>query len=186
MWIRKITTGVVLLASGSAAMAQGLFRFDDIPGISEDPIISIDIGSVAIGFVRGMLREVDPATADVLNGLRGIALRVYQGDDNASKFNNFIGDVTNLLEEDGWQSIMRVQDENANVRIHMRMTEQEVTGMAVMLFDGAEAVFISIDGSISASDLGRVMAAFNAQDFLSGMPQITVAPPRGDSRPGND
>lgn len=161
MWIRTIIVASVGLGVGTSVPAQGLFNFDEIPGVNQEPAIRVDVGAVAIGFIRGMLAASDPATADILKGLRGVQLRVYHGPDNSRQFNSFIGTVSERLDAAGWQQMMSVQDEGSNVRIHMRMTEQEVSGLAVMVFDGAEAIFINIDGSVSAEDLGKVMSAFS-------------------------
>jgi hypothetical protein len=64
------------------------------------------------------------------------------------------------------------------------MTDQEISGMTVMVTDGAEAIFINIDGSISAEDLGRVMAMMPVDDVLgsiTGMPA-----PRRTPEPSDD
>jgi hypothetical protein len=58
----------------------------------------------------------------------------------------------------------------------MQMTESHVSGLTLMAFDGAEAVFLNIDGTVSAADLGRVMAAFNQGDIFSGMPLPSTPP----------
>jgi hypothetical protein len=58
------------------------------------------------------------------------------------------------------------------------MTDQEISGMTVMVTDGAEAIFINIDGTITAEDLGRVMAMMPVEDVfgsLRGMPMPGAA-----------
>jgi hypothetical protein len=173
--IRTIIAGVFSLATCAGcngAVAQGGFNFDEIPGINQEPIVAVDVNSVAIGFVRAMAQEFDPATADMLQGLRGIKLRVYHAAEDNLQFNNFIQNVGERLENSGWQRVMFVQDEAASVRIHMQMTEQAVSGMTVMVFDGTEAVYINIDGTINAADLGKIMAQFNMHGVLQSMPPL--------------
>jgi len=178
MWIRKIVSGtVVVLISGTAA-AQGAFDFDDIPGVDQEPAVSLDVNSVVLGFIREAARQADPATADLLDGLRSIRLRVYHDGENASLFNSFIDNVAEELEDSGWLPVMEAQDEGSKVSMHMQMTEQEVSGMTVMASDGSEAIFINIDGTVSAADLGRVLAALPVEDALGafGLPSIVPAP----------
>ena len=172
MWIRTITAGACVSVISLAACAQGSYDFDDIPGVDVNPTVAINMGPTQIGFLRSMFGEIDPATADMLSGLRGVQLRVYHDPENQRQrqFNSFIENVTEDLEDAGWMRVMYVQDEGKNARIHMQMTEEEVTGMTVMLFDGSEAAFINIDGTISAADLGRIMAVMGAGDVLGGMP----------------
>ena len=179
MWIRKISVFSVGFAASSVCFAQGLFNFDEIPGVSEEPAIRVDINSATIGFFRNMLGATDPATADILRGLRGIQLRVYHGTDNPRQLNQFIENVAQQLNASGWSQMMSVQDEDSNVRFHVRMTEEEASGLTVMVFDDGEAIFISIDGSVSAEDLGKVMSAF---PMMGPMPMLSF-PPQSASPP---
>lgn len=186
MRIRKIVAGAVVLVVGNSALAQGLFDFDDIPGVSQEPAVAIDINPIMMGWIRGIARQADPEAADMLSGLRSIRLRVYHDGNNTRQFNNFMDEVTEELEGSGWMSVIRAQDETSRVRIHMQMTEQEVSGMTVMMTDGSEAVFINIDGTVSAEDLGAVLAALPT-DVLGSvvLPPIasTPAPQQSTTEP---
>ena len=188
LMIRKITAGACIAVVSVSAVAQDGFDFDDIPGVNDEPVVSINLTPVTLGFLREMTRAVDPATADLLQDLRSIQLRVYHGSNNARQFSNFIEDVTEELEDRGWQSVMSANNEGMSARIHMRMTADAVSGMTVMMFDGAEAVFINIDGTISAADLGRIMAAVHAGDVLGQLPPIpgVAPPPVPQARPAPD
>jgi hypothetical protein len=176
--IRKIAVGCCVCVVSIGASAQGSFNFDRLSGLDADPIITIDISSIAISLARAAIAPVDPATADVLSGLRGIALRVYHAEDNVRQVNNFIKDADEELLEDGWERVLFVDGDGMSVRLHMQMTDTEVSGLTLLLFDGAEAVFLNIDGSVSAADLGRVMAALNQGGVLEGfsIPGATAAP----------
>ena len=182
MWIRMIVATLLSFGAGATALAQGALNFDDIPGVDSDPVVAIDLSPMMIGFVRNAFRELDPATADILQGLRSIKLRVYNDADNSRQFNSFIQRVSKQLEDEGWSQVAFVQDEGSTVRVHMQMTEQQVAGMTVMLYDGTEAVFINIDGTISAADLGKVMAAVGAQGVVPNLATLGIppvgAPPR--------
>ena len=183
MWIRTIIIGSMGLAASQVTFAQGAFNFDEIPGVNEEPIVAVDLNSVAIGFVRAALAGVDPATADIMSGLRGIKLRVYHGESNSRQFNSFIESVGQQLEASGWQRMMSVQDQGSNVQVHMRMTEQEVSGLTVMLFDDGEAMFMNIDGTVSAEDLGNVISAFSRMGMMPTLPMPGM-PPRPTGNPG--
>ena len=170
MLIRKIVTGCVLVSFGGVAAAQGLFDFDNIPGVDEEPAVSVDINPQMMNFFRGIAVAADPAAADVLTGLRSMRVRVYNNSNNTRQFSNFMDDVTEELEDAGWMPVVAAQDEGSKVRIHMQMTGDEVSGMTVMVADGGEAIFINIDGTVSAEDLGRVMAMMPVQDVLGSFP----------------
>jgi hypothetical protein len=178
MLIRKIVlSGVVVAISGSAA-AQGAFDFDDIPGVNQEPAVAVDINPTMMRFLETVVRGADPEGAAMLTGLRSISLRVYHDENNTRQFNNFIDDVTDELQGSGWLAVVSAQDEGSKVRIHTQMTDQEISGMTVMVTDGTKAIFINIDGTISAEDLGRVMAMMPVEDVfgsLRGMPMPGAA-----------
>lgn len=165
--IRKIVTGTLVVVFSGSAVAQGSFEFDEIPG--EEPALVVDFNPVMLSFLRTMMTESNPEGAELLSGLRSIKMRVYSNVDNATRFNNFIADVTEELEDEGWMPVVSGQDEGSNVRIHMQMNAEEVLGMTFMVNDGSEAFFINIDGTLTAADLGRIMALPPVQQALGGM-----------------
>jgi hypothetical protein len=185
MLIRKIVLGGVLAVASGAATAQGAFDFDDIPGVNQEPMVAIDINPTMMRFVEAMLRSADPDGAAMLTGLRSVRLRVYHDNDNTRQFNNFIDDVTKELQGSGWMAVVSAQDEGSKVRIHTQMTDQEISGMTVMVTDGSEAIFINIDGSISAEDLGRVMALLQVDDVLGSLTGLP-APRRAPANAGDE
>lgn len=174
MWIRKIVAGCVLLSLNAVSNAQGYFDFGEIPGVGDQPAVDININSVMIGFIMAAAREADPDAADLLSGLQGIRVRVFNDVRNARQIDDFIDDVTETLESAGWQRVVFVQDEGSKARIHMRMTDDAVSGMTVMVFDGSDVVLINVAGSISAADLGRIMAVLPVDDVLGA---VTLPPP---------
>ena len=185
MTIRTIVFGCVAISLSGAAVAQGDFDFDDIPGVDEEPAFVVDLNPVLISWIRAALADVDPEGAEMLGGLRSVKLRVYHNGDNARQFNNFIDDITEELQDSGWHAVVSAQDEGSKVRMYMQMTEEEVSGMTVMAADATEAIFLNIDGSISAEDLGRVMALLPVQDVLGSLPvppgaQAPVSLPTAD------
>jgi hypothetical protein len=82
-------------------------------------------------------------------------------------------------------AVVSAQDEGSKVRIHTQMTDQEISGMTVMVTDGSEAIFINIDGSISAEDLGRVMALLQVDDVLGSLTGLP-APRRAPANAGDE
>lgn len=177
MAIRKIAAGLAGLATCTAAMAQGSFNFDSIPGVDQEPIVAVDVNPVMIGFFRSMAAAANPDAPDVFSGLRSIKLRVYHAAGDTREFSTFIQDVAGRLEGQGWQRVAAVQDEGSNVQFHMQMTEQNVTGMTIMVMDGQEAIFINIDGSISAADLGRLIAQYQIPDVLGAISPMAFPTP---------
>jgi len=172
MEIRRITAGLAGFAACSGAFAQGSFNFDDIPGIDHAPSLAVDINPTMMGFLRGMAEAADPDAPDVLAGLRSIKLRVYSAGGNGAQFSRFIQTIGGQLEGQGWQRLMVVQDEGANMQWHMQMTEENVTGMTIMILEEGEAIFINLDGNVSAATLGGIIQKYGLQDMIGPLPAM--------------
>lgn len=185
MAIRKITAGLVGLATCTAAMAQGGFNWDDIPGIDQQPTVSVDVNPVMMGFLRNMVPEAGPGATDIFEGLRSIKLRVYHAGENGTRFSSFIQTVARQLEGQGWQRLMAVQDEGSNMQFHLQMTEENVTGMTIMILEEAEAIFINLDGNVSAETLGRIIEQYNLQDVIGPLPPMNFPPAQPSAADGN-
>jgi hypothetical protein len=169
MWIRKISGGLVLLGICTGASAQGYFEFGDIPGVSEQPKVDINLNEVLLGFVLNGLRGQNPEAAELLEGLHGVRVRVYETLRNSDRVGDFIDDASGSLEAQGWQRIVYVQDEGSKVRIYLQMTEEEVSGMTVMVVDQKDAIFMNIAGSIDPEKLATLAAQVGASDALGAM-----------------
>ena len=177
MEIRKIVAGCTVLLVAMVAEAQeGFVDFDRIPGIDDAPIVEVNVTPFAIGLLRASLAGTDPQTAELLSKLRGIQVRAYDSSKNTRQFNSFVDDVTENLEDAGWESVVTVQNQDSRVRVLMRGTQEGLSGMTVMVIDASEAFFINVDASVTTEDLGRIMAAFQLDQVLAGMMQGVPAP----------
>jgi hypothetical protein len=160
----------VLAACGAlqSAAAQDFFDFGQIPGVAE-PTVQIDLDPWLLGFVGEAARFEDPAAADLLAGLQGIRVRVYEELEDAVAVGGFIDSASQALESDGWQRMVYVQDGSDKVRIYVRRADELLLGMTVMVVDATEAVFISMAGSISPAQLGQVANALGIGEALEGL-----------------
>jgi hypothetical protein len=159
------------------ASAQGFYDFGEIPGVADEAKVQIDLGPAMIGFLTTMTRETDPATADLLAGLQGVRLRVYEALRDGEAVTEFIDDVSRELEADGWESMVKVQDGGANVRVYLQFLEERIEGMTVMVVDDSEAVFINIAGSFDPAQLGRIATQVGLSGMLDGIAATNFAMP---------
>lgn len=185
MAIRKITAGLMGIATCTAAMAQGSFNFDDIPGIEQAPTVAVDVTPLMMSFFRNMVPEAGPGATDIFEGLRSIKLRVYDASENGARFSSFIQNVAGQLEGQGWQRLMAVQDEASNMQFHLRMTEENVTGMTIMIIEEQEAIFINFDGNVSAESLGRIIEQLKLEDVIGPLPAMSFPSPQPGAADGN-
>lgn len=187
----KVTLAIVASGFFSCALAQqqSAFRFDSIPGIAAEPHVQIDLGPALLGFAAEAARQSDPGAADMIAGLRGISVRVYEELSDSAAVQSFVDRTSQSLEQGGWERVVFVQDGDEKVRVHALVENEQMVGMTFMVLDSSDAVFINIDGQIDPVQLGRVAAAMGLGDMLgafmsprpagpSAAPQTPAAPPR--------
>lgn len=190
--ISKVTLAVVasgFLSSALAQQQQSPFRFDSIPGVSAEPHVQIDLGPALLGFAAEAARQSDPSAADMIAGLRGISVRVYDELSDTAAVQSFVDRTSQSLEQSGWERVVFVQDGDEKVRVHALVDDQQVSGMTVMVLSSSEAVFINIDGQIDPAQLGRVAAGMGFGDVLGaimGAAQAAPTPAPQSQVPANE
>ncbi|HEX6995209.1 MAG TPA: DUF4252 domain-containing protein [Gammaproteobacteria bacterium] len=184
--ITKVTLAVAASGYFSCALAQqqqqqqqqqSPFRFDSIPGIAAEPHVQIDLGPALLGFAAEAARQSDPSAADMIAGLRGVSVRVYEELADAAAVQSFVDQTSQSLEQSGWERVVFVQDGTDKVRVHARVENEQIVGMTVMVLDPSEAVFINIDGQIDPAQLGRVAAGMGFGDVLGAIMGAAQAAP---------
>lgn len=165
--LRKSAVLAALAAVSSLANAQGAFDFSRIPGLTAEPTVQIDLNPMMLGFVTEAARASDPAAADVLDGIRGIRVMVYELGGTSQPVLDFIDSASGALEGEGWQRAVYVQEGDEKVRVYMKFDDTQVAGLTVMVADGGgEAVFVNIDGVIDPAKLGQIAGTLGMSDML--------------------
>jgi len=161
-----VTAGLAL--AWSAVNAQGYFDFGQVPGLAREPKVQIDLNAAMLGFVREAARVAEPEAAAAIDGVEGVRVRVYDIVDDAAPVLDFIDDVSERLEDDGWQRMVYIQDEGARVRVYVTFKESRISGMTVMVAEegGDEAVFINLLGEIDPAKIGQAAAALGVDDMI--------------------
>ena len=174
-------SGSVLLLGGllaaATATAQGDFPFAEIPGLDEEPTIQIDLNPALMNFVTEAAKGAEGEAAAALEGITNVRVRVYEGiSDDIGDVIKFVDDTTTRLERDGWDAVVRVNEDGERVRMYMKLgTNGTVSGLTVMVIDsggGDEAVFINVAGAIEPARLGRIAAAIGMDGMFDFIPAI--------------
>jgi hypothetical protein len=169
MLIRKALLTVVALGAFTAASAQqGYFDFGQIPGVAAEPNVQVDLGPALLTFAAEAARQSDPRAADMIAGLQGIRVRVYEQIEDSAAVSAFVEETSSVLERTGWERVVFVQDGQDKVRVYARTEGSAIEGMTVLVLDATDAVFINIAGRIDPTQLGRVAAAMGLGGILGG------------------
>jgi hypothetical protein len=180
-----VTVLAVLGLSAGAARAQGYFDFASIPGVGSSPTVEINLNPAMLGFVQQAVgASGDPETMNLLKGIEGVRVRVYEDLEDPRAVMDFIEDASGELERDGWQRAVYINDDDERVHIYVKFGDgSNVAGMTVMIADGDdEAVFINIAGVINPETLGAVSraAGIDLDDLTDGALRVVPRSGRGD------
>ena len=156
-----------LALASTAAFAQGSFDFTRVPGLAAEPTVQIDIPAQMIGFLTQAMDESDPGAARVLEGIRSVRVLVYEDLEETAPVLETIEEATRMLEREGWQRMVYINEGDEKVRLYVRLDGQDLAGMTVMVLDGGdEAVFVNVDGTISPATLGQLANGFGMGGML--------------------
>ena len=159
-----------LLAVGACgnALAQDFFDFGHIPGVPDEPNVQVDLTAPLLAFVSAAAKTADVEGAEVISGLNGVRVRVYQKLNDAKAVSAFVEEASKRLERAGWLRTVYVADDENRVRIYVKIKDNLMSGMTVMVVDDHEAVFMNISGTIDPEQLGHLARTVGVGDAFGG------------------
>jgi hypothetical protein len=155
-----------------AAHAQGTFNFSGIPGMGVEPSVQVNLNAAMLGFVAEAARARDPEAAQALGAIRGIQVLVYKLGESREPLSpplvEFIDNASGLLERDGWQRAVYIQEERERVRVYMKFDQAQMAGLTVMVASATgDAVFVNVDGTIDPAMLGRIAGTLGMGELVA-------------------
>lgn len=173
MWKRILLCAVVLLAVAGTAWAQdleddpGYVDLDAIEGwFDKEPSIIVNVKGALLDLVAEASRYEDPDLADLLRKLKSVQVRGYNlrwADFERVQQQTKV--LARRLEAQGWDTVVRVRDDDEDVNIHVRVDDGAIAGMVVMVIspDDDETVFVNIVGEIDPAQIGRLGRKFDIE-----------------------
>lgn len=138
-----------------------------------DRVMNISIGPTLLHFTAGFLDD-DPEIRELLRGLDGVRVRIYEIDGDASRVAQRISAMSVNLQGDGWAPVMLVREEDEEVHMLMRVVDGQICGMTVLVSDGdSEAVIVNLMGEIRPQQFSDVMVALEVD--APGIDDVQVA-----------
>jgi len=159
-FLLALTLSVLLLPAAHAQpITIDLSSLDAL--FEQSPKVEVNLNGALLKMAAMGTEDSDPETAELIEGLRSIKVRVYSLDTALSGLSDRLSAFGNELESEGWQTLVRVrpsEDDSDDVWIYVRDAGSMFDGMAVMAVDNAEgeASFVFIDGPIDPSQVGRL------------------------------
>ena len=166
-----IKTAIICLMAFLAvpAMAQedamkdfpGYVDFGELNNMFGEPSVQVAVGGSLLRMVGAFTASEDPEAAELFNRLHGVRINVYETAGIAEGALDYVKTISSTLSSTGWESVVSVNSNDEQVRIFMKIADDEVQGITVMAVEEDEAVFINVIGNLNPEQLSDVMDNFN-------------------------
>jgi hypothetical protein len=171
LWLLALT-GCGITAPRSS---EGFANLDSLGLADTDNVLTLSIGPALLRFAANHVED-DPETRELLRGLDGVRIRIYEIDGDAARVATRMNDMSRKLEKGGWEQVMLVRSEDEQAHMLMKMNDGRICGMTVLVSDGeSEAVVINLMGEIRPQQFSDVMVALDVD--AAGVEQVQ---PRDD------
>jgi hypothetical protein len=172
-----LAAGLLALTGCGITAPHGNDGFADLDSLGmrdTDRVISLSIGPTLLRFAASQMDDDQTEVRDLLRSLDGVRIRVYEVNGDSRRVAGRMDRMSRELQADGWEPVMLIRQENEQTHMLLRMAEDRICGMTVLVLDGAtEAVVINLMGEISPEHFGDVMVALDMD--AGGVDKVEVA-----------
>ena len=169
--IRKFAVAALTALLAFPVMAQedalkdypGYVDFGELGDIFGEPTVQIAVGSSLLSLVGALSAQEDPEAADQFKRLNGVRVNVFENTEITQEGIEFVKDASSKLSSMGWESVVTVNSADEQVRIFMKINEDMVEGITVMVVEATEAVFVNVIGNLTPAELEKVMDNFDVK-----------------------
>jgi len=142
-----------------------------------DRVLTLSLGPALLRFAAGNLED-DPQTQELLRGLEGVRIRIYEIDGDASRVAYRMERMSGKLQEAGWEPVLLLRSDHEQAHMLLKMSDHEICGMTVLVSDGeSEAVVINLMGEISPRQFSTAMVALDVD--AAGVQEVDVSDVQG-------
>ena len=157
---------------------EGYADLDSLGMMDTDRVISLSIGPALLRFAANHVDD-DPEVQELLRSLDGVRVRVYEVDGDAARVAGRMDRMSTNLQDDGWEPVMQVRQQDEQVHVLMRTVDGQIMGMTVLVVDGAdEAVIVNLMGEIVPEKFSDVMVALDVD--AGGVDEVEVEVSEGE------
>ncbi|MCG8415198.1 MAG: DUF4252 domain-containing protein [Pseudomonadales bacterium] len=135
---------------------------------TEEPTVEISLKAPLLAMITNLIRAEDEMAADFVSKLLNVTVNVFESDaidvDNIAES---MSEIADNLDDQGWDRVVRVRDDEEHVDIYVRMSSDEelIHGIAVMVASDDETVMINLVGDISGNDVAALGRRFDIDEL---------------------
>ena len=176
----KFVAAAVLLLLASAGHGADS-EIDNHPGFVDfsaltalaggEPTVEISLKAPLLSMVTNLIRAEDEEAADFISKLLRVTVNVFDSSNvDVDAMSDSMETVSNDLESQGWERVVRVREDEDHVDIYVRLSAnaEVIHGLAIMVAEPYETVLVNIVGDISGNDLAALGRRFDI-DELEGL-----------------
>lgn len=175
----KITLPALLLSLVLPFLAFNIQAADngrvDLNAVAESlgasPKVNVNFGPAMMAGFAETMRQANPELADVLGGVAGLRVMVFEGVDTGSAEPQVRG-ILDELGTRGWTPAVTIEDGDTRINLLLLESDTSVNGLVMLLRDGGDtAVLANVHGMLDAVMIGRMIgSAQGGQGFdLQGL-----------------
>jgi hypothetical protein len=172
--LSTISLSVALSACGLTAprSSEGFADLESLGTRDTDNVMTLSIGPALLRFAANHVDD-DPEVRELLKGLDGVRIRIYEIDADAGRVATRIDNMSRHLQDNGWEAVMLIREEDESTHMLLRTVDGQICGMTALVSDGeSEAVVINLMGEIQPQQFGDVMLALDTP----GIEDVQLAP----------
>ena len=156
--------------AAAAESHPGYVDFSGLRGLVDaEPVVEVTLREPLLRLVTEAIPEEDVEAAGFVSRLLNVRLHVYEdivGD--VAEVATTMNEISADLEEDGWERVVRVRDDEDQVDIFLNFSEDdaEVYGIALMVVsEDGEVVLGNIVGNIRMEDISALGRRFDIEEL---------------------
>jgi hypothetical protein len=142
--------------------APGHVDFASLNEIYGEPRVMINIGGPLMQLMAAAAASSDdPQVGALMRELEGVRINVYDTVGNLAPALAQMAEAKSALEAEQWQPVIQVKEEKENVQMFSKIEGGLMQGLAVMVVNEEEAVFLNILGTIDPAQVSKLMGHLN-------------------------
>src|SRR5690606_38199361 len=94
--------------------------FKELTKIYGEPKVRINLEKGLLSLVAGLAKNEDPEAGEILSGLDGVTVNVYNTGENAEAALNSVKEVSKRLQKLNWEPAISVNEGDEQVRIYVK------------------------------------------------------------------
>jgi hypothetical protein len=174
----SLTALALVFAAGAASAQDADAQIKKLPGYvdfqagdifkGKEAKVEVYLKEPMLNLVSKFMKNEDADMHDILSKLKLVRVQVFDVDEEMAKeFTDITATITAMLDKKGWERIVRVREEDDNVDIYLRPSEnyESILGIVVLVAENEEAVFVNIVGEINPEDISRLGREFDIDEL---------------------